>query len=117
MTDHADVERATVSRWTHGIKVETLRAEFSAEFGHRGAPAPIPACQRQQPPWSATAEGWVSTQEWFEGKSLTLRTDEAPMTKQRHLRQGDRLDDATIAIRGGRLEPDGMVSGCSQLAA
>jgi len=33
------------------------------------------------------------------------------MTKQRHLRQGDRLDDdATIVIRGGRLDPDGLRS-------
>ena len=31
------------------------------------------------------------------------------MTKQRHLRPGDRLeDDATIVIRGGRLDPDGL---------
>ena len=31
------------------------------------------------------------------------------MTKQRHLRSGDRLeDDATIVIRGGRLDSDGL---------
>ena len=31
------------------------------------------------------------------------------MTKQRHLRPGDRLeDDATIVIRGGLLDPDGL---------
>jgi hypothetical protein len=31
------------------------------------------------------------------------------MTKQRHLRSGDRLeDDATIVIRGGRLDPDDL---------
>jgi hypothetical protein len=31
------------------------------------------------------------------------------MTKQRHLRPGDGLaDDATIVIRGGRLDPDGL---------
>jgi len=31
------------------------------------------------------------------------------MTKQRHLRPGDRLeDDATIVIRGGLLDPGGL---------
>lgn len=31
------------------------------------------------------------------------------MTKQRHLRSGDRLeDDTTIVIRGGRLDSDGL---------
>lgn len=31
------------------------------------------------------------------------------MSKQRHLRPGDRLDDEeTIVIRGGRLDPDGL---------
>lgn len=31
------------------------------------------------------------------------------MTKQRHLRKGDHLDDdATVVIRGGRLEPNAL---------
>lgn len=31
------------------------------------------------------------------------------MTKRRHLRPGDRLDDdETVVIRGGRLDPDGL---------